>query len=206
MIDHSGRIIYPGAFINQILYTKLYRDITRRVLQLVFKTIAKKRVTVSINLNLSDLQDSVIYRLIIEELYRHKELARWLVIELLEYETSDDNTLKERINAIREYGTRIAVYDFGSGYANFSLFQNFPIDILKIDGSLVKEIASSDVAFTITETIHHFAKKLNIVTVAEFIHDEKTYQIVKELGIEEGQGFYLAKPAAEVEETKGVKA
>ena len=71
-------------------------------------------------------------------------------------------------------------------------------DYLKIDGSLIKEIDTNEKLYSVVETIVEFAKKNNIKTIAEYVHDEETYEIVKELGIDYAQGFYLAEPLKEI--------
>jgi len=191
----DGSLIYPNSFLDTVTNTNVYNDITKQVLDIVFQTIKKHHIAMSINLNLSDILDNVIYNIVLKEIKQNKELAQWLTIELLEYEQISTDILKERLLHIKSYGVKIALDDFGSGYSNFSIFEAFPIDILKIDGSLIQNINTSEISYSITEAILLFAKKLNITTIAEFIHNEEVLKIVQELGVEQGQGFYLGKPS-----------
>lgn len=69
---------------------------------------------------------------------------------------------------------------------------------MKIDGSLIKNIDVDKNAKLVVETIILFAHKLNKKVVAEFIHSKEVYKIVKELGIDYGQGYYLGKPSANI--------
>ena len=71
-------------------------------------------------------------------------------------------------------------------------------DIMKIDGSLIKNINRDKNARLVIETIIVFAKKLNKKIVAEYVHSEEVYKIIKELGIEYSQGYYHGKPEAEI--------
>ncbi|BCD59641.1 MULTISPECIES: bifunctional diguanylate cyclase/phosphodiesterase [unclassified Nitratiruptor] len=194
MIDQKGHIITPNQFLTPIAFTNVYNDLTKKIIEIVFQAIHTYNVHISINLNMSDILDNVIYSTIIEEIKQNKNLAKWLTIELLEYESGHIERLKERLKEIKSYGIQIAIDDFGSGYSNFSIFQHLPIDILKIDGELIKNIESSHISFAITKSIALFANDLQIMTVAEFIHNEKTLEIVKNLGIRYGQGFFLGKP------------
>ncbi|BAF69419.1 EAL domain-containing protein [Nitratiruptor sp. SB155-2] len=194
MFDQNGNIVPPNRFLTPIAYTNVYNDLTKRVIEIVFNAIKKYKVHISINLNVSDLLDNVIYTTILNEIERNKTLAKWLTIELLEYESSHMEQLKQRLNKIKTYGIEVAIDDFGSGYSNFTIFQHLPIDILKIDGELIKNLEQSRISYTITKSIALFANELNIKTVAEFIHNQKTLELVQRLGIRYGQGFYLGKP------------
>jgi EAL domain-containing protein (putative c-di-GMP-specific phosphodiesterase class I) len=89
---------------------------------------------------------------------------------------------------------QIAIDDFGSGYSNFEHILNLNVDILKIDGSLIKNIATNENAKKIVKTINIFAKECNIKTIAEYVANEEIFNIVKELNIDMFQGFYFSEP------------
>jgi len=199
MRDKDGSILLPFHFLETIAHTNVYNDFTKHVIEHVFQKIKEKNVSISINLNFSDILDNNIYATIIQEIQTHKKLARWLIIELLEYEVIEESSLiRERLLEIQSYGIKIALDDFGSGYANYTVFQTLPIDILKIDGSLIKDIDKSSLSHKITHSIVMLAKELNITTVAEYVHSKGVLEVVEELGIDQAQGFYLAKPSAEI--------
>jgi diguanylate cyclase (GGDEF)-like protein len=202
MIEKNGDVVAPITFLDSIMYTNVYRDMTKRVLDVVFKNINDKNITISINLNFSDILDNDIYSLIISQIRANKALASWLVIELLEYELIDKiDIIKKRLLEIKSFGVKIAVDDFGSGYSNYTIFQTLPIDILKIDGSLIKDIDHSQIAYKITKSIVLLTQELNIDTVAEYVHSKEVLEVVKSLNITEAQGFYLAKPEATISST-----
>jgi EAL domain-containing protein (putative c-di-GMP-specific phosphodiesterase class I) len=158
-----------------------------------------KKIAISINLNFSDILDNNIYKLIITELQKYKKLASWLTIELLEYELIEEiSIVQKRLFEIKRYGVKIAIDDFGSGYANYSIFKLLPIDILKIDGSLIKDIDTSEISYKITHSIVLLAKELEITTVAEFVHSASVLETIKKLDVDEAQGFYLAKPSPNI--------
>ncbi len=195
LIDKKGNLIYPGSFIDKIAYTTIYNSLTKKVLTIVFKTIQKKRIGISVNLKFSDITDNTVFSIIVKEIEKNLALSKYLTIELLENEPlSNSKELGDRLNRLKEYGVSIAIDDFGSGYSNFEIFRYLPIDILKIDGSLIKEIEKSKTSYTIVKTIALFAKDLNIDIVAEFIENDKILKILKELKIIYGQGYFLGKP------------
>ena len=195
MIDKEGKIITPFFFLEDILHTNLYNEITKHIVQTVFRTIAKTSNAISLNLNFSDILDDNLYKIIIDEIEKNKELADKLTIELLEYELFGDYTqVKKNIEKIRSYGVKIALDDFGSGYSNYAIFKEIDIDIIKIDGTIIKEIDTSEVLFDIAKSIVVLADSLGIELVAEFVHSRNVYEKVKELGIRYAQGFYLGEP------------
>ncbi len=194
--EKDGSITPPLAFLNSIMYTNIYNDLTKKVLESVFKQIKEKKVVISVNLNFSDILNNKIFDLIIDELETHKDLSSWLIIELLEYELIEEiSIIQDHLLQIKEYGVKIAIDDFGSGYANYNIFKQLPIDILKIDGSLIRDINTSEASYKITHSIVLLAKEFNITTVAEFVHSQSVLETIKELHIDEAQGFHLAKPS-----------
>lgn len=196
----DGTIVPPMLFVPNILYTNLYNQMTKGVLEIVFDKIAKHQIPISVNLNFSDILNNDILEMIVQELESHKEFAPWLVIELLEYEPLDiDKTIvMKNITKIKSYGVKIAVDDFGSGYANYEVFQMLPIDIIKIDGSLIKNIDTSSISYTVVRSILLLTQELGIETVAEFVHSQEVFEVVKELGVSSVQGFYFAQPQAKL--------
>ena len=193
--SREDKTIYPDAFLNVVMKTNIYKDITKNVLEIVFKQIKLKKVQISVNLNFSDILDDDIFALIVDEITDNSDLVSWLTIELLEYEPLENSRLmSQRLYDIRQYGVQIAIDDFGSGFANYTVFNSIPIDMIKIDGSLIKDINTSELSYSIVKSIAMLANELNIAIIAEYIENKQILEILKTLNIKQGQGFYLAKP------------
>ena len=199
LIQKDNKIIAPYFFLDKIFSTTLYTELTQTVIESVFKEIKRLNVHISINLNFSDILDNKIYELIINSIKNYKEYASFLTIELLEYEKIENiEVVKKRIDKIKSYGVLISLDDFGSGYANYEIFKHIPIDIIKIDGSLIKDLPNSNVSYKIVKSIIIFAKELNIATVAEFIHSKEVLESAKMLDFDYLQGFYLSVPKKDI--------
>ena len=197
--DHDGTIIYPKEFLETVVHTAVYRDMTKAILNIVFETIKRESVYISLNLNFSDILDDNIFELIIDELHSHENMAQWLTIELLEYEPLDENEIvKKRLQKIKNYGVKIAIDDFGSGYANYDIFNFVPVDIIKIDALLIKKIDKSELSYSIVKSIATLAEELDIEVVAEFVASKEIFDVIEELGITYAQGFYFAKPEEKI--------
>jgi diguanylate cyclase/phosphodiesterase len=92
-------------------------------------------------------------------------------------------------------GAMIAIDDFGSGYSNFSYIIKIKPDYVKIDGSIIKDIDINKDSYAIASAIVAFAKDLGIKTIAEYVHSKEIFNVCKEIGIDEFQGFYLGLPS-----------
>ncbi|HIP35250.1 MAG TPA: bifunctional diguanylate cyclase/phosphodiesterase, partial [Crocinitomix sp.] len=185
LIKKDKTVVGPYFFLEQIFSTTLYTELTNVVIENVFNKIEQMGVKISVNLNFSDILDSKIYDSVIKSIKKHKKYASLLTIELLEYEKLENiDIIKKRINEIRSYGVLIALDDFGSGYANYEIFKHIPIDIIKIDGSLIKDLPNSETSLKIVKSIILLAKELNIKMVAEFVHSKEVLEKTKFLGIE----------------------
>ena len=95
-------------------------------------------------------------------------------------------------------GGKIAIDDFGSGYSNYEYILRLNVDYIKIDASLIKNIATDKNSQILIETIVDFTKKLNIQTIAEFVHSKEVYEKVKNLKIDFSQGYYLGEPGPKI--------
>jgi len=172
---------------------KLYHHITKAILKDAFEIIKNKKQNLSINLSMQDLENEEILGYLFLRL--NEDNGKYLTIELLESEAISDYTiLKDFIKKVKKFNVEIAIDDFGSGYSNFARILNLNVDIIKIDGSLIKNIHEDKNSEMITKLIVEFAKNANIKIIAEFVHNQEVLDKVKELGINMSQGFYLSAP------------
>jgi EAL domain-containing protein (putative c-di-GMP-specific phosphodiesterase class I) len=119
-----------------------------------------------------------------------------LVIEITERELVEDTQEALRtLQPLLDFGLRLALDDFGSGYSSYRYLLDLPFHFLKIEGELVRHITTNNKAKRIVQHIQNMAVDLGLITVAEFITDQATAQELAEMGIDWGQGFYLGKPA-----------
>lgn len=157
----------------------------------------KINTELSINISVTDIEKTFTREKIFDLLEEYHSDAHRIVFELLEDEdVKDFNIIKDFIRHVKNQGVKIAIDDFGSGYSNFERLLEFEPDILKIDGSLIKNIVQDTYSKSIVETIVLFAKKQNIKTIAEYVENEEIFNILKDLGVDYSQGYYFGKPEA----------
>lgn len=195
LIDEYGNVISPLDFLEISKKGNYYNKITHRVLENSFKILDSIKTELSINISFSDIEKEQtrieIYRL----LKKYKHCASRVIFELLEDENVKDfNVIKKFIREIKIQGVQIAIDDFGTGYSNFERILEFEPDIIKIDGSLIKNIEKDVFSRNLVETIVTFAKKQNIKTVGEFVENEAIFNILNEMGVDFSQGYFFGKP------------
>jgi diguanylate cyclase (GGDEF)-like protein len=98
------------------------------------------------------------------------------------------------VSKLKNEGFRFAIDDFGSGYSSFYYLKYLPVDFLKIEGEFIKTLPNSPTDRIFIEEIVSVAKKMGIKTIAEFVENEEILEVVKDLGIDYAQGYYLGKP------------
>lgn len=194
MIDDNGSIVSPGYFLPAAKQSRLYPLLSQFVIDGVFKMLESTPHTYSINLSVDDIFDKPTKEFLIYKLRDSLHSDR-IIIELLESEGIENyQEVSAFIAEMKQFGCRIAIDDFGTGYSNFAHIIKLDVDILKIDGSLIRNIDTDTNAQTIVTAVTEFSKHLGFQIVAEFVHSEAVYTKCKELGIDYLQGYYLGEP------------
>lgn len=116
-----------------------------------------------------------------------------IVIEVTERELLDDpEAARVLLKPFVDFGMRLALDDFGSGYSSYKYLADLPFAFLKIEGSLIRRVTEARVR-TIVQGIQHTAADLGLITLAEYIENEQVADIVREIGIDWGQGYHYGK-------------
>lgn len=194
MIDEDKKIITPFFFLEIAKSTKYYETLTKTVIKKSFDTFKNTKKEFSINLTIKDIMNVNIQNYICDMLKTYN-IDNQLVFEIVESEDIENyDEVITFINKVKEHGCKIAIDDFGSGYANFNYLLKLQADYIKIDGSLIKDIDTDINARILVKTIVSFAKELNILTIAEYVENSSIYEVVKELGIDYSQGYFFSEP------------
>ena len=117
-----------------------------------------------------------------------------LVLEITERQLlGDANAVKAKLAPFIDFGMRLAIDDFGSGYSSFQYLADLPVSFLKIEGSLIKQLKDKRVR-QIVRRISDISKDLQLTSIAEFVEDADTADILCELGIDWAQGYFFGHP------------
>ncbi|MFA5234854.1 MAG: EAL domain-containing protein [Sulfurimonas sp.] len=201
IVSKNGTIVSPIQFLPGLKNTNMHYKLTQRILLIVFEKFRSSQKMVSININFSDLINPDIEETIIKHLSENHHLASRVTFEILESDKIDDVELfKKKINLLHSLKAKVSIDDFGSGYSNFKTIIDVEANFLKIDGSLIRNIATHNKDFRVVKSIVHFARQSNMQTVAEFVHSKEVYEKLLMLDIDYMQGFYISEPKASLAE------
>ena len=201
MVDDSGEHLAPGSFIpiaeHHDLASAIDRWVVRRSLSLLEhngeRLLGDGRV--SINLSGQSLGDEAFLEDVLAYLETSSVDSNRIFFEITE--TTAVANLSRALHfiaALKEMGCRFILDDFGSGFSSFAYLKNLPVDILKIDGEFVRSMESDPIRRAMVISINQVAQVMGIETIAEWVETEATYDMLRELGVDYVQGYWLHRP------------
>ena len=202
-LDERGAWHSPAEFLPAAERFHLMNELDQFVLRRVLSEYAdERRGRVSINISGQSVSNPNTVDFIASSLRRLKIDPRRIIFELTE--TVFIKNLEkacEVVNEIRALGCTFSLDDFGSGFSSLRYLRSLPVDIVKIDGSFVKNIRSDQIDLTLLRSMNEIAHLLGKRTVGEFVESGEMSRSLKELGVDYGQGYYFGAPAP-LDETK----
>jgi diguanylate cyclase (GGDEF)-like protein/PAS domain S-box-containing protein len=204
MLDEDGKLVMPMAFIPAAERYNLMHAVDRRVIakacQMLQALDAQEApagmLTISINLSGISLSDEHLLPYIQEQFAIYRVRSEQVCFEITE--TAAVANLSKAVILIKELramGCRFSLDDFGSGLSSFTYLKNLPVDFLKIDGSFVRDMAQDPIDAAMVRAIGNIGHVMGIQTIAEWVEDEKTMQMLRDMGIDYAQGYFIGKPA-----------
>ncbi len=191
----NGTLSLPDALVPSAEKNGLVPLVDRRVIELAFALLTRDRkLVLSINAAVPSLIDPQWLEQLRTACRRRPDAARRLTIEVTETcVIADLEATRSILDAIKPLGVKIAIDDFGSGHSSFRSLRQLPIDYLKIDGAFAQNLASSQDDRFFIRTLIDLARNLRIPTVAEWVEDEATAQILADWGVTYLQGHLFGK-------------
>lgn len=194
MQNSQGELISPGAFLPIMEQTSHYPEMTRAIFRQACMFFRYRSEYFSVNLSVDDLlrRDTVDS---IASMAKSYAVTDRLVLELVE--TENIHNYDVALNALVELksmGIKIAIDDFGSGFANFSYLSAFPADFVKIDGSLIKKINKDEKTRNLVKILIEYAHSEGMEVIAEFVSSVEIFDTIRAMGCDYAQGFYFGAP------------
>jgi diguanylate cyclase (GGDEF)-like protein/PAS domain S-box-containing protein len=198
--DDNGDLIPPGAFLPIAERFDLIAEIDRWVLREAVRLLheehaAGRDVALAVNLSGRTMGDPGLGDYLESLLEARPIQPGRLVIEVTEtaaiVNIDRARRLAERLHAL---GCRFALDDFGAGFASFYYLKHLAFDYLKIDGEFVRQLVHDPTDQLVIEAVVNIARGLGTRTVAEFVGDEETVDLLRRLGVDYGQGYHLGHP------------
>lgn len=210
LVDPQGGIIFPGSFLPTAERFNLMRQIDVWVIGTALKGLAKLRaegrsaVTLSINLSGHALDVEHMVAEVRRLLALHQVDPRALVFEIAETDAlANLNAASRLINELRDLGCRFALDDFGTGFSSFHHLKRLPVDFVKIDGQFIQGLANDQIDRAIVASINDVAHSFGKRTIAESVEDRQVLELLRGVGVDYVQGYYIARPSAELSTTAG---
>ncbi|MDA8363867.1 MAG: EAL domain-containing protein [Gammaproteobacteria bacterium] len=205
MIDANGQIVAPGKFMAAAIKYNMMTAIDRWVIRNVFAAMRLQRrervrpdaVTeiTTINLSGASLNDDSFYSFLKDQISAHDVQPCTVCFEITESVAVDDLERVARFMAeFRTLGFRFALDDFGSGMSSFSYLKALPVDFIKIDGGLVREVSQSPLDRRIIESIVYIAREMGVQTIAEYVENPETCDCLAAIGVDYVQGYAIHRP------------
>ena len=149
----------------------------------------------AINLSGNSLNDDAILCFVKDELARYGVPPSSVCFEITETAAIANLDRAIRfITELKQLGCLFALDDFGSGLSSFSYLRNLPVDFLKIDGSFIRGLDSDPVNVALVAAISKLGRTMRIETIAEFVENDATLQLLAEIGIDYAQGYGIGRP------------
>ncbi|MBO9716693.1 MAG: EAL domain-containing protein [Pseudoxanthomonas sp.] len=199
--EEDGTVFLPGAFIPAAERYGLMPAVDRWVIGTALANFARLHPcgsalrTCAINLSGASIEDEGLADFILGAIARHGVPATQICLEITET-VAVRNLLRVVgvMERLRAAGCRIALDDFGAGMSSFGYLKNLPVDVIKIDGSFVRDLGSDPMSRAIVNAVAQIGHQRGLKVVAEWVDGEHTLAVLRELGVDYGQGFILHRP------------
>ena len=211
MVDKSGAIVSPTDFMAAAERYNLLTSIERWVISSLIEYLhtqwttgamphdTAERAYYSVNLSGVSINDKSLLDFLRNLLTRYQLPPGLLCFEITETTAiSNLNTAAELMHDLKGMGCRFALDDFGTGMSSFAYLKYLPVDVLKIAGMFVTDMASDPMDYAIVDAINRIGHILGMQTVAESVEDAETLAKITELKIDYAQGYFISQPEAMV--------
>lgn len=202
MLDSAGNAVEPSEFLGTAERYQLMQELDRWVVSKAIDTLVEtctdaegKPLHFAVNLSGQSLGNDQFLDFVRGELSRTAVSPDRLCFEITET-VAVTNLQKAQLfmKELKSIGCQFSLDDFGTGLSSFAYLKLFPVNVLKIDGSFVQDIAENEVSRSMVSAIAEIARVMKIETVAEYVESEATLNIVREIGVDWAQGFHVGKP------------
>ena len=205
MIDDNAAsgndVIPPNAFIPAAERYHLMPQIDRWVMRHTFYELvarqgkASQLTTCAINLSGQSLGDLKLLEFIVQLLKETKVPPRSLCFEITESAViANLDVAKEFITCLKKMGCRFALDDFGSGLSSFGYLKHLPVDYVKLDGSIVRDIAESRVNHAMIQAINYVTHVMGMKSIAEYVENEAVFKALRAISVDYAQGYAIERP------------
>ncbi len=204
MVDEEGNEILPMAFIPAAERYSIMPALdgwvieeTLRICRRYLESGRPQHCLFAVNLSGASLKDPEFRNMLLKHLQENAAMGPHLCFEITETAAIGNlSVVNGFIEAMRGYGCRFALDDFGSGLSSFSYLKNLKVDYLKIDGAFVRDIAVNSIDRSMVEAIHRIGRQMGLKTVAEYVESDDVLAHLRQMGVDyvQGNGIHVPEP------------
>ncbi|MDB6164853.1 MAG: diguanylate cyclase [Xanthomonadaceae bacterium] len=199
--DEDGKVVLPGAFLPAAERYGMVLLLDRWVVGQAIANFNRLHISgrapgrCSLNLSASTLEDESLADYVLDLIERHGVAPSRLCFEITETEAVRNLARAVRfIERLRGVGCQVALDDFGAGMSSFGYLKNLPVDVIKIDGSFIRDLDADPMNRSIVNAITTIGHQRGMDVVAEWVSSQANAETLRSLGVDYGQGFALHRP------------
>jgi diguanylate cyclase (GGDEF)-like protein len=200
MTGDGGELLPAASFIDVAERSGMIQELDRWVVARALEMLGEREragepVSLHVNLSGASLTDLSVLEFIERLLDEGDADPSRCTFEITRTARVDDyETAIGFADRLCEFGCEVAIDDYGAGLSPFHHLKNLPFDVIKIDGSFVRDMTRNDADHLTVKAIVEIARGLGKTTIAEFVENDETEQMLRDLGVDMGQGFHLGRP------------
>ncbi len=204
----TGELLSPHVFMSSADRFGLMVDIDCWVIEHAIGRLAEiqqtgQAIRFSINLSAKSLTEDRILKTIEHALSSNPVKPENIIFELTEdMAISDISVAINFIQKLKQLGCKTALDDFGVGYSSFSYLKELPVDIVKIDGSFIRNIDRDKLNYALVKSMNEICHTLGKQTVAEFVESQAVCRLLEEIGLDYLQGYHIGHPELELPQAR----
>jgi diguanylate cyclase (GGDEF)-like protein len=205
MTGEDGELLPAAAFIESAERSGMVQELDRWVVAQALELLAAREhkgepVSLHVNLSGASVADLSVLEFIERRLDEGSADPARCTFEITETaRVHDYEAATGFADRLTEFGCQVAIDDYGAGFGPFHYLKQIPFDLIKIDGSFVRDMPNSDADQLTVQAIVQIARGLGKTTIAEYVQDDVTTQMLREYGVDMAQGYHLGRPVAVAE-------
>jgi diguanylate cyclase (GGDEF)-like protein len=205
MTGESGELLPAASFIEVAERSGMVQELDRWVVARALEMLAEREragepVSLHVNLSGASLTDISVLEFIERRLDEGDADPARCTFEITKTaQVEDYATAAGFADRLTEFGCEVAIDDYGAGFSPFHYLKTIPFDVIKIDGAFIRDMPRNDADQLTVKAIVEIARGLGKTTIAEFVQDDETTQMLREYGVDMAQGYHLGRPVDSAE-------
>jgi len=202
MTGEDGELLPAASFIEAAERSGMVQELDRWVVARALEMLGRREqagdpISLHVNLSGASLVDISVLEFIERRLDEGDADPARCTFEITETARVNDYSAAAGFaDKLTEFGCQVAIDDYGAGFGPFHYLRQIPFDVIKIDGAFIRDMPNSDADQLTVQAIVQIARGLGKTTIAEYVQDDATTQMLREYGVDMAQGFHLGRPVS----------